>query len=44
MKCTKEKCDKQAEYVVDGQSVCKDHGPNQEEQGQSMADQMVGRF
>ena len=42
MKCTK--CDKQAEYVIDGQSVCKKHSNQEEEQGTSMADRMVGRL
>ena len=43
MKCTKEKCDKEAVYVLDGNSVCKDHG-KKEEEGQSMGDKLVGKF
>ena len=42
IKCTK--CDKEAAYVIDGQSVCKKHGDKEEEQGTSMANRMVGRL
>lgn len=47
MKCTVDKCNKPAEYVLNGNSVCKDHGPKEEQQegqGQTMADRMVGKF
>lgn len=44
MKCTKEKCDKEAVYVLDGNSVCKDHGKKEEEQGMSMGERMMGKF
>ncbi len=45
MKCNK--CDKAAEYVTDGESVCKDHKGNkgkQEEQTseETAGDRMVG--
>ncbi len=47
MKCTK--CDKEAEYIVDGQSVCKEHKEHKEhkedkperEEG-TMGDRLVG--
>lgn len=42
MKCTK--CDKEAEYIVDGQSVCLEHkgdsndrGPEEETEGHKLA-------
>ncbi len=45
MKCTTEKCDKEADYIVNGQSVCKEHKenkePEQEQTGQSAADKMI---
>ena len=42
MKCTK--CSKEAVYVMDGQSVCKEHGPGEEKESGSMAEKMIGRF
>ena len=44
MKCVK--CNKEAEYIVDGQSVCKDHKEDKEEEGigeeVSMGDRLAG--
>ena len=31
MKCTKENCGKEAEYIINGQSVCKDHSKDIED-------------
>ncbi|KKL17988.1 hypothetical protein LCGC14_2479970 [marine sediment metagenome] len=44
MKCTK--CDKEAEYIVDGQSVCKEHKEHKEDKPEreegTMGDRLVG--
>ena len=31
MQCTKEKCDKEAKYIVDGYSLCDDHKHDQDD-------------
>jgi len=43
MKCNR--CDKEAEYVVDGQSVCKDHrrtAPKVQESEMTAGEKMIG--
>ena len=46
MKCTKKDCSKPAEYVVDGQSLCKDHkngdGKEEGKPAQTMGDVIAG--
>ncbi len=46
MKCTK--CNKEAEYIVDGQSVCQDHKEGKEDESigeeVSMGDRLVGNI
>ncbi len=44
MKCTKDKCDKEAIYIVDGQSVCEEHRVGKEEGGSTAGERLVGRF
>ncbi len=45
MKCTKDKCDKEAIYIVDGQSICKEHRDGKEEEGSiSAGSKLVGEF
>ena len=42
MKCTKKDCGNEAEFVIDGQSVCKDHKEKQE--SSTMGDIMTGNI
>lgn len=46
IRCTKEDCDKEAQYIVHGQSLCKEHNGNkpEEKENRSMADQMAGNI
>jgi len=47
MKCVIENCGKEAEFIIDGQSVCNDHResndeePQQGSEEQSMGDKMT---
>lgn len=42
IRCTKEECDKEAIYIVDGQSVCKEH--KEDKGSMSSGDRLIGRF
>lgn len=44
MKCTRKDCSNEAEYIVDGQSICKDHRDNKESAEGSMGDLMTGKL
>ena len=46
MKCTRQDCDKEAEYVIHGMSVCKEHKENkpdkeEREEEMTMGERMV---
>ncbi len=42
MKCTKDNCPKEAEFVIDGQSVCQEHKDNKA--SGSAGDIMAGKL
>ncbi len=47
MKCTKKDCSKEAEYIVDGQSICKEHrkeNPKEPEEEPTAGEKMIGGF
>ncbi len=47
LRCTKEDCEKEAEYMINGYSVCNEHKNGkkpEEKENRSMADQMVGNI
>lgn len=43
MKCTRDNCENEAQYVVDGQSVCREHKGDSDDagEGQTMGEKMV---